>query len=206
MNSATSSASFGKGLGVFFLLALLLAPALRAADVAENAAKRVPAERKSADEVIADYLINFLFYVDWPETVPPVGEPWRIGLVKSDEVARLLKKKTAGKSVRARSILIVEANDPVALQDCQMVLLSAASANGESLAKAFADRPVLTVVFHEKVPVPNRAMIDLVLQGRSIRYRLNAAQLTAHGLKPTPGLLENSLPPIAPPLALAQNR
>lgn len=183
-------------------LASSLGLTIKAADPTDPTGKRPPVVSSNAETVIAAYLVNFLRYVEWPETVPPAGEPWRIGLLKSEELHGPLDRLTQGKIVRGRPITVVNASDPAALRDCQMVLLAeGVPANSPADAKVFAGRPVLTVVYHEKASAVNVAMIELILQGRNIRYRLNAALLTAEGLKPTPGLLENSLPPAAPSVA-----
>ena len=183
-------------------LAASLGSTIGSAETTDSTIKRPPVVSSNAETVIAAYLVNFLRYVEWPETVPPAGEPWRIGLLKSEELHGPLDRLTQGKIVRGRPITVINSSDPAALRDCQMVLLAEGSpANSSADAKAFAGRPVLTVVYHEKASAVNVAMIELILQGRNIRYRLNAALLTAEGLKPTPGLLENSLPPAAPSVA-----
>ena len=185
-------------------LFILFAPQISASDLADNTAQRAPVASSNVETVIAAYLVNFLRYVEWPEAVPPAGEPWRIGLLGEEDTYRALDRLAQGKIVRGRAITIVDSPDPALLRDCQIVLLAETSpAKAVTLAKVFAGHPVLTVVFHDKNQDSTGAMIELILQGRNIRYRLNAALLTAAGLKPTPGLLENALPPISTPVALA---
>jgi len=165
-----------------------------------------PAKAKSgdADSIIAAYLVNFLRYVEWPESVPPAGEPWRIGVVKSDVLAELLKRLTSGKIVRGRPIAIVNADNLGGLRDCQIVLLADLPAGDASVTKALVERPVLTVVYRGKTPVEVAAVIELVLQNRNIRYRLNPELLAARGLRATPGLLENALPVAGNPVRQTQ--
>jgi len=176
-----------------------------AADTAENTAKHVALESANPETVVAAYLINFLRYVEWPETIPPAGEPWRIGLLNADNYRGLLERLAKDKIKQGRPIVIVSTADPATLRTCQIVLLGGtASANAASVAKTFDGRPVLTVVYRNKELFASGAMIELVMEGRNIRYRLNVALLKAQGLMPTPGLLENALPRTPPPMAMAQ--
>ena len=144
--------------------------------------------------VIAAYLVNFVRYIEWPADLPPTGEPWRIGLLNSDAVRSTLERMVEGKSVRGRPVVIVGANTPGDLLTCQVVFVPSASDKAVEDAKAFAHQPVLTVAYREKDSGEATAAIELVLKNRNIRYRLNRGLFAAQGLRPTPGLLENSLP------------
>ena len=162
-----------------------------------------PPEKRQVSEpnaVIAAYLVNFVRYIEWPESVPPAGEPWRIGILNAENLRGPLDRIAEGKIVRGRPIIIVHATDPAALRDCQIVLLPSSADNPALTAKALADRPILTVLYHDKDTAAATATIELVLLNRNIRYRLNAGLLAAQGLRATPGLLENALPTAATPV------
>jgi hypothetical protein len=143
-----------------------------------------------ADTVIAAYLVNFVRYVEWPAKVPPAEEPWRIGILNSENLRGVLARMVAGKTVRDRGLVVVHATDAAGLHDCQVVLLPAAAA---AAAQGFAGRPVLTVAFSDQEKAPAGAMITLLRVGHHIRYRLDSSRLTSEGLRPTAGLLENAL-------------
>ena len=162
---------------------------------AANPPNRPPVS--DANSIIAGYLVNFVRYVEWPETEPPAGQPWRIGLLNAGgELRAALEREAEGKTVRGRKIAVVSAADPAGLRDCQIVLLPAAPAMAGA-ASALATRPVLTVVYRDNAPPPFPVAIELVKQDRRMRYHLNAGLLAARELRPTPGLLENALPPAA---------
>lgn len=186
---------------IILTLGLLTVLRVSATETAENTTKHSTVMSSKVEPVIAGYLINFLRYVEWPEAVPPVGEPWRVGLLNAEGLRPSLARMISGKMMRGHPIEIISTSDPADLRDCQLVMLGdVPPENASSVAKVFAGRPVLTVVYQEKEIATEGAIIELVLQGRSIRYRLNTVQLTVQGLKPTPGLLENALPPV-PPMA-----
>jgi hypothetical protein len=158
-----------------------------------------PAKAPTSDvnAVIAAYLVNFVRYIEWPAGIPSAGESWRIGLLNSNGLNGTLERMVEGKSVRGRPIVIVRATNSADLQTCQVVLLPSPSIKAAEDAKAFANQPVLTVAYREKEGGEAMVAIELVLQNRNIRYRLNAGLFAAQGLRATPGLLENSLPAAA---------
>ena len=165
-----------------------------------SAAASPPTRSPTSDvnAVIAAYLVNFVRYIEWPAEIPPTGEPWRIGLLNSDALRSTLERMVAGNSVRGRPIVIVRSDNPGDLLTCQVVLLTPTSSKAVEDAKVFAHQPVLTVFYREKGGGEAMAAIELVLQNRNIRYRLNPGLFAAQGLRPTPGLLENSLPVTVP--------
>ncbi len=177
------------GLAVFLVLGNSLAPLLAAPDAAQPGITR----EVDADMVVAAYLLNFLRYVEWPEAVPPGGEPWRIGLLNAKDLGGPLARMTAGKTVRGRSIAVVNAASAAEAGGCQIVFLSASLPNLSVDLDSFKGRPVLTVVYGEEADADG-AMIVLMQRGQSIRYSLRALRLSPNGLRPTPGLLENALP------------
>ena len=185
---------------LLFILALIIsAPtAARAADTADTPTKRTLPAKSDPESLIAAYLLNFVKYIEWPEAVPPPGEPWRIGVLNNERVRDSLDPIVKGMFIRGRLIVIVHATDADDLSGCQIVLLPSSGASAAAAAKVFVDRPVLTVFYHEKGSTAVAAAIELLLQNQSIRYRLNPGLLTAQGLKATPGLLENSLPLTTP--------
>lgn len=163
-----------------------------AADTAEASTKRNLPAQSVPEPLIAAYLLNFVKYIEWPEAIPPPGEPWRIGVLNNKRVRDAFNPLVKGMLVRGRPIVVIHADDATALSGCQIVLLPSAGAG--AAAKIFAERPVLTVFYREKGSTAVAATIELLLQEKSIRYRLNPGLLLAQGLKATEGLIENSLP------------
>ena len=187
------------GLLIIALASIIFTPITAwAADTAEVQTKRALTAKSDPESLIAAYLLNFVKYIEWPEAIPPTGEPWRIGVLNNERVRDSLDPIVKGMFIRGRLIVIVHAFDAADLSNCQIVLLPSSGSVAAAAAKAFVERPVLTVFYHEKGSVAVAAAIELLLQNQSMRYRLNPSLLTAQGLKATPGLLENSLPLASP--------
>jgi hypothetical protein len=174
-------------------------PAMLAREPLVVAAVNPPVAASDADTVIAAYLLNFVRYVEWPETVPPSDTPWRIGVLGSAAISGTLEQMTAGKTVRGHSISAVSGEDVGAMRDCQVVFIDLdRPADVVAALQALAGRPVLTVVYRAYGNRAPGAAIELVSVARNIRYRLDPHVLAAQGLRPTPGLLENALRRSAP--------
>jgi hypothetical protein len=168
-----------------------------AADTAEAQPRRMrPTKAESElESVIAKYLLNFIKYTDWPEAVPPPDEPWRIGVLNNERVFKALEDNAKERKIKDRLIVVVHASDVADLSNCQIVLLPSSVTPTDDNLSAFVKRPVLTVYYGgETAHPPVAAVIELTLQNQTMRYRVNSNLLVNHGLRATPGLIENSLP------------
>jgi len=179
--------------------ALLLAVG-RAAAPADSVAAAFPAavrtEKVPEYEVIANYLAAFMRYVTWPPTDAASLEPLRIGVLGKDPFGPALGRILAGKSLGGRPLTAVYAASVDRLTDCRIVFINLPTPDEVAAVLAgFAGKPVLTVIYRRDPPAASvrGAVIELVRTEDNVRYLLNAGALTAQGLRPTGGLLENAL-------------
>jgi len=181
-----------------------------------NPAPGWPDRAPEYDE-IASYLAAFLRYVTWPPPDTPANEPWRIGVLGQDPFGPMLDRVLVGKTLDQHRIEAVRAVSADQLAGCRIAFVNPASpAECAAALRAFAGKPVLTVIYlgNAPTPEPSGAVIELLLTDGRIRYLLNSEALAAQNLRPTPGLLENALrrpsavnpvtpaaptPPVAPP-------
>ena len=188
-----------------FLLGATLAALLAVPPAGRAAPEPSAAEQRPSDyAVVANYLAVFCRYITWPE--PPAGTPatapLRIGVLGPNPFGQTLEKVLASKVLRGRPFTAVYATDITQLAGCHVVFINYTDTEQVAAAlAALAGKPVLTVLYRgELADSPaTGAVIELVRVRSNIRYLLNPTTLSAQGLQPTPGLLENALRRIGGP-------
>ena len=98
-------------------------------------------------QVKAQFLLNFIMYVDWPEHVPSGGEaPIVIGILGQDNVGGDLQRVAEGKSINGRMIVIKQISDNEDLSGCSILFVSASeSPRLDAILGKTKGRPILTV-------------------------------------------------------------
>jgi len=182
-------------IAAFALPAILLAASPAAAE-----APRPP--RPTDYAVVAHYLAVFSRYVTWPSPAPAAAEPLRIGVLGPNPFGSALATVLAGKSLRGRPLVAVYATDIEQLAGCDVVFINYTDADRITDALAtLGGKPVLTILYRGELvdSAATGAVIELVRVRSNVRYLLNPTALSAQGLQPTPGLLENALRRIGSP-------
>ncbi len=170
-------------------LSLLLACALLS--LVQGASWAAPAtDTVAADRIRAAYILKFLEYVEWPETLfADTAAPYVIGVTGSgyvaDELARLAPTRTSG----GRSILIrriAAAGAPPELHALYVGRQDRGS--GARLARAYAGKPVL-VITDDETAVPEASVINFVSIDGRVRFEISIVNADKAGLKLSSRLL-----------------
>ncbi len=175
---------------VALVLALLLpAPVLAAAPRLRDVDRKI-----LYGEVLAPSLVLFGRDITWPDEVKTPAPPFRIGVLGRDPFEGALEKLVAGKTLKGRPLAIVRADDPAALQECQIVFADQPSqATVDKLAAIFAGKPVLAVVFSEDRAARGGMIEFFLTKDGSLRFVLNSEALRQVRLTPSPGVLQIAL-------------
>lgn len=136
----------------------------------------------------AAYVFNFARFVQWPE---PEEAHARLQLcVAGEDEAALALGGLGGRVVQGRILRVRYLGDGGPLRDCQLLYLSANEPGARQAALIAASRgqPILTLS-----DAPHFARqgghIELVRQGRRLRFIVNLTALRASGLEMSPNLL-----------------
>jgi len=162
--------------------ALLLAAAA-AAPVAPAAQGDAP--EAGPHEVKAAFLMHFVSFVEWGSERGAI----RLCLIGEDEVTGVLEM-LAGRAVRERTLEVLRPDDAAHLGSCDVLYLG--GSEGARLAELAAvlgsARGVLTVSDIDGF-VDAGGMIELVVDGRRVRFDVNLAAARQSGLRISSKLL-----------------
>jgi hypothetical protein len=152
---------------------------------AENAA-RGPSEY----QVKAAFLYNFVKFVDWPAT--PAGQegPIEICVLGKDPFGGALERVVKGKTVNARQLVIRRIGEIAAARSCQVLFVSLSEAGRVSeIATAVRGRNVLTVSDVDRF-CERGGIINFLMEGQRVRFRINTKTAAAAGLTISSKLLQ----------------
>ena len=129
----------------------------------------------------AAFVYQFLAYVTWPASKPPVG-PFVIGVVGANELAGNLAALGAEAGPSARPIEIRRLSVDDDPRDLHVLFVAAdRSAEADALISAAADAAVLTVT--ESLPRHADAMINFEIVENRVRFEVALGPVRASGLE-----------------------
>ncbi|HEU4829263.1 MAG TPA: YfiR family protein [Gemmatimonadales bacterium] len=164
----------GRAAAVLVLVSgLLLQPA---AARAQEGAERPEYAVKSA------YLVNFLTYTTWPDSVLGPGDPLRLCIMGTDPFGDFLGEVSEGRSIHGHPLRVVQVDRVVEADRCHAGFIAE---RNRIAARVWLDRlaarPVLTIGEGGEF-LGAGGMIALVLEARTVRFDVNAPAMNAAGL------------------------
>jgi hypothetical protein len=141
-------------------------------------------------DVKGQFLGHFTGFIHWPEAAfASASAPFRICILGRDPFGTSLDARMRGEQVNGRRIAIDRIRTEADAATCQIVFYGDNDvARAEALSKATRGRPVLIVTDSTRL-LEHCAAIAFVLEGGRVRFDLNLAALSGHGLQVNPRLL-----------------
>jgi hypothetical protein len=132
----------------------------------------------------AAYLFNFTKFVDWPTNAfADAKAVMVIGVLGEDPFGNSLEEIVQNRTINGRSLAIQRVRRVEELKNCQLLFISRSEQSHlKSILAGLDGRPVLTVSDADDF-LDNGGTISLVLDGRNIRFEINAGTAERAGLK-----------------------
>ncbi len=162
---------------VWLLCIAVLSPALRAATATE-------------DQLKAVFLFNFSHFVSWPaETFSSPTEPFVIGVLGSEELARQLDAAVQGEQVGTHPLQVRRFDNIEELGDCRILFIGQSQAPRlDSILQRIAARGTLTVSDLDQSS-RRGVMIQFARENNRIRLLVNVESARGAGLTISSNLL-----------------
>lgn len=171
-------------IGAFWRLlaaaALVLAAAPGRAQPTENAVK-------------AAFIPKFARYVQWPAAHHPgPREPFNLCVIGRDPFGTLLDRAAASEQIEGRSVAVHRLASTAGAGRCHLAYVRGADAQESArLLLALRNQPILTVT-DSRAGAP-RGMIHFTVTGGRVRFFIDEAAASAHGLSISSRLLALAL-------------
>lgn len=141
-------------------------------------------------QIKAVFLLNFLQFVEWPESAFATPDaPLRVGVLGHDPFGPILDEAVRGEAVRGRAVEVVRSRSWRELRNCQVVFISRSERRrlAEFLA-GWGEAPILTV---SDAPGFARAggIIGFFVDGNRVRFEINRRNAQRRELKLSSQLL-----------------
>lgn len=136
------------------------------------------------DEFKAAYVINFVKFVEWPDT--EARQRVTICLVGAEGVQRALTAGIEKKRIGAKRLVAMQVADTPITGGCNVLYIDAAMASDYALG---AEHAVLTIS-DAKNFAANGGMIELFTENHRLRFRINARSAHRAGLRISSDLLK----------------
>jgi hypothetical protein len=152
---------------------------------------RLSAQRGLEYEVKAAYLYNIVNFVTWPpDAFSGANDPIHVCVYGMDPFGRLLDNAMQNGTANKRPVEVRRVNDAGGLAPCEVVFLAGDNTDRiDQAVKTLAQRPALTV--GETGDFLRRGgMIAFVVDGGRVRFDVNLAAATTHGLTLSARLLQ----------------
>lgn len=162
------------------LLRRLLLPCLLATTLPAHAA--LP-----ESEVRAAIIVNFIHYVEWPDSPPPTAETLICVVGRNATADALLTFN--GKSVRGRPVAVVSRQYAASSGDCRVLFLGDSSTRSAAdWLRDLAGQPVLTISEGEDF-LPNGGIVAINRSGSRVVFDVNLAAMRRANLRISSQLL-----------------
>ena len=152
-----------------------------------------PVEAAGLDEnqVKAAYLFNFARYVEWPSTAHTSStSALEIGVVGGGVVSDLLKKTVAGKTVRARSLQVVNFQSPADARSSHILFVPGDLSSEELLQILDQLKGTHVFVVADAAGFAQHGGIaNFIVAGSRVRFAINKNAAEEAGLKVSSKLL-----------------
>jgi hypothetical protein len=141
-------------------------------------------------QVKAAYLINFARFVDWPDKLGMLQDPFTICIFGPDPFGRTLDTMLAGEKVAGRSVVAKRISTPQDSFDCRILFVSSAETGSiNRVVDAANKQGVLTV--SDMQHFANRGgMIQFVTDDKRVRFEVNLTAAQHAGLTLSSELLK----------------
>jgi hypothetical protein len=145
-------------------------------------------------QVKAAFLYNFIKFVEWP--VFPGRQTVALCVLGNDPFDGELARAVDGKNLDGRPLTIRRISDAKAAQSCHVLFVSGSEAGRASeIVKIVGSWSVLTVSDSEQLWA-HGVMIDFLMDGQKVRFRINRVAAERASLKISSKLLQLSLVPV----------
>lgn len=128
------------------------------------------------------YLLNFLAYTTWPDSILPPGDPLRLCVMGTDPFGDVLSDAARGRTINGHPLRVVPIDRVVEADRCHAGFIAA---RNRIPVRAWLDRlsgrPVLTIGEGEEF-LGAGGMIALVFEGLTVRFAVDAPAVAAAGL------------------------
>lgn len=160
------------------VLALLLFPFSMDAQVS----------RPTEYQVKAAYLFNFGKFVKWPPSAPQ--DNFAICVLGSDPFHGVLDSTVSGERIDSKQVVVRRINSPTDASGCRIVFVSESEQNRMGSILPILNRsPVLTVSDASGF-VERQGMIQFVMDGDRVRFKVNLSAAESAGLSMSSELLK----------------
>lgn len=174
----------GRRLATSFLLILLTA----AVALAQSSA---PTEY----QVKATWLLNFLQFTEWPAAAfTNANTPIRIGVLGDDPFGAVLDQTVQGETINNRKLVVLRSRRVEDLKDCQLLFISKSEKPRlTEILRGLESASVLTVSETESFARIG-GIINFYLEGKKVRFEINAAAARRKGIKISSQVLDLAKP------------
>ena len=141
-------------------------------------------------EIKAAYLLNFPNFVEWPGDSPSDSRvPIHVCLMGQDPLGTTLSRMMADHLSRGRAILLRRVLRTDSVSDCQILYISASEGKFvPQILGSLKSLSILTVGESEQF-AEEGGMIQLVLEDKQVRFKINNAAASQAGLRISSKLL-----------------
>lgn len=152
-----------------------------------------PASAQSAASIKAGFIPKFVRYVDWPASVhPSSGQSFQLCIVGVDPFGPLIDRAAASEQIEGRAVTVRRLETLEGAGTCHVAFIRGATPAATSrFLRAFRGHPVLTIT--DSAAGAPRGMIHFALVDGRVRFYIDEAGATAHGLTISSRLLALAL-------------
>ena len=177
----------GRRVATAFLLALLTASQAQAQT-------STPTEY----QVKATWLLNFLQFTEWPAAAfTNANTPIRIGILGDDPfggAGGILEKTVEGETINSRKLVVIRVRRVEDVKDCQLLFISKSEKPRlTEILRSLETASVLTVGETESF-ARSGGIINFYLDGKKVRFEINAAAARRKGIKISSQVLDLAKP------------
>ena len=162
----TSSDSFRR------LIVVTLAAILLAVPILGGARLALAVESTKEYQIKAAFLLNFVKFVTWPKDVLRARQPFQLCILGTDPFGPILGSM-ARRSIRERSVTIRQFNSRSNLDGCHLLFIGHQTASLDRNTLAKLSRSGLLIVGDSPGLAHQGAAINLVAEGKKIRFEIN---------------------------------
>ena len=148
-------------------------------------------QEKQEYEVKAAFLLNFVYFVEWPATAfGSKADPLVICIYAQDPFRGAMQQTVAGKTVGERVVVVRQIPDAAAAAGCHLIFIPASQdRRTRQISIGPADQAVLLVGETDGF-AERGGSVNFVLDGDKLRFQINAGAAAGRGLKVSSKLLQ----------------
>ncbi|HET7625558.1 MAG TPA: YfiR family protein [Verrucomicrobiae bacterium] len=141
-------------------------------------------------QIKAAFLFNFAQFVEWPTNAfATTNSPLTIGVLGENPFGGALEDIVHGETIHGRPLMVRHSQTVSDLNDCQMIFISKSEKGRVAeILSALDSRPVLTISEFEGF-ARRGGIINFYLDGKKVRFSINASAAKNHDLKMSSELL-----------------